>query len=186
MCLILKWNTNLSRICSCLWWCERGLRIEHILKKEKYFIEKKYRKIIKRRKQKPSIFYYSQENVSPSPKAYPAHPATYPACYAESTTPRIGDSGSRRLLVSVIRGVTVSNRTSEFSELSKMLNHACKGPIWQKVSRRFNVLSQIVYWKVWKKGYSNQSCRLPAINNARSQFCITNSSANSKPKSERL
>ncbi len=86
------------------------------------------------------------------------------------TTPRIGESGSRYLKKSV-----------DFLNL-KRLNHACKGPIWQKISHGCNVLSLLVYLKVWKKGYSTT----PWLTNAGSHFSITNISTISKPKSEQL
>ncbi len=69
-----------------------------------------------------------------------------------------------------------------FSEL-KQLNQPFKRSIWQKRSQGFNVLSPLIYLKVWKKLY------LQAILSAcqsGSHFSITNISANSKPKSEQL
>ncbi len=78
-------------------------------------------------------------------------------------TPRITDTESRQLPASVIQGVVNSahrwygeslfekNLFSVDFPNFKQLNHAFKGPIWQKIGQRSNLLSQLINPKVWKK-----------------------------------
>ena len=69
----------------------------------------------------------------------------------ESSTPRLGESGSRH-------GESGS-RYSNFLKFSidfpdfKRLNQPFKRSIWQKRSQGCNVLSPLIYLKVWKKLY---------------------------------
>ncbi len=90
------------------------------------------------------------------------------------TTPQIGESGSRRLSDSASRGDADSptrwvgestthrlgesgSRYSNFLKFSidfpdfKRLNHPFKRSIWQKRSQECNVISPLIYLKVWKK-----------------------------------
>jgi hypothetical protein len=77
----------------------------------------------------------------------------------ESPTPGITDMESRQLRVSLSRGVDRWYGKSPFKEIliwcrfSELLtvNHAFKGPIWQKISQGCNLLSQLNYLKVSKK-----------------------------------
>ncbi len=64
--------------------------------------------------------------------------------YGESTTPHIIESGSRRLRVSVIRGVAIQKKNwfSFDFQYSKWLKDAFKGSIWPKISQGCIVLSQ--------------------------------------------
>ncbi len=82
--------------------------------------------------------------------------------FAKPTTQRIEDSGVEESITPalMIRGVGDSVYLwygESLFELNfnralnlKRLNHAVKGPIWQKISRRCNVLSLLVYLKVWR------------------------------------
>ena len=77
----------------------------------------------------------------------------------ESSTPRLGESGSRH-------GESGS-RYSNFLKFSinfpdfKRLNQPFKRSNWQKRSQGCNVLSPLIYLKVWKNCVYKHSCRLP-------------------------
>jgi hypothetical protein len=66
------------------------------------------------------------------------------------STPRLGESGSRY--------DESGSRYSNFFKFCvdfnnfKRLDHALKGPIWQKISQGCNVLSLLIYLKGLKKG----------------------------------
>jgi hypothetical protein len=97
-------------------------------------------------------------------------------------TPRIVVTGNLRLCVLVIRGVTVDNLES-ITELLKGLTMPFKeqfGKTNQGMYCNVLVLSQIVYLTILEKGYSRQSCPLPAIADVGNRFSIPNISANSK------
>jgi hypothetical protein len=79
--------------------------------------------------------------------------------YGESWTPRIGDTGSRRLRVSLIRGVNIWERKISLAPFFRTLNSlttAFKWPIWQKISQGSNLLSQLI-----NRNGSNSSVRDP-------------------------
>ncbi len=69
----------------------------------------------------------------------------------ESLTTRLGESGSCYL---EFFKFIINLQTF------KQLNLLFQGPIWQKRSQGCNVLSLLIYLKVWKKG---KSCRLPDL-----------------------
>ncbi len=102
----------------------------------------------------------------------------------ESSTPWLGESGSRH-------GESGS-RYSNFLKFSidfpdfKRLNQPIKRSIWQKRSQRCDVLLPLIYLKVWKIFYLKAFLSTPRLCESGSRFLITNISANTKPKSERL
>ncbi len=57
------------------------------------------------------------------------------------------NSPLRWVVALVSRGVAIQNLQN-----FKQLNQPFKGPIWQKRSQECNVLSLLIYFKVWKKG----------------------------------
>ncbi len=66
----------------------------------------------------------------------------------------------------------------------KRLNQPFKRSVWLKRSQGCNVLSPLIYLKVWKKLYLQAILLTPRLGELGSGF--TNNSANSKPKLERL
>ncbi len=68
----------------------------------------------------------------------------------------------------------------------KRLNQPFKRSIWQKRSQGCNVLSPLIYLKVWKKLYLLAFLSTPGLGELGSRFSITNITVNSKLKSERL
>ncbi len=102
----------------------------------------------------------------------------------ELATPRLGESGSQHC--------ELGSRYSNFLKFSidfpnfKRLNQPFKRSIWQKRSQGCHVLSPLIYYKVWKKLHLLAFLSTPRLGKSGSRFSITNISANSNPKSERL
>jgi hypothetical protein len=126
----------------------------------------------------------------------------------ESPTPRLGESESRCLKMSekqsesLSRGVDDSptRRVGEspwwgYSKYFKFIidfpvfkrvNQAFKIQIWQKGRQGCYVLLPLTDLKVWKKLYPKAFLSTPRLGESGSRFSITNISANTKPKAERL
>ncbi len=110
----------------------------------------------------------------------------------ESLTPRLGESSTPRLGESGSRHGESGSRYSNFLKFSidfpdfKRLNQPFKRSIWQKRSLVCNVLSPLIYLKVWKKLYLQAFWLTPRLGESGRRFSITNISANTRPKSERL
>jgi hypothetical protein len=109
--------------------------------------------------------------------------------YGELPTPRIVESESRRLRVSPIWrvddsayhwvGESIGDTGSRYSKkkliwcrFSELLtvNHAFKGPIWQKISQGCNLVSQLNCLKVLKKLILHAILLTPRLTDAGSRF----------------
>ncbi len=93
----------------------------------------------------------------------------------QKTTPRLGESASRQVDDSPTRRVGES--LFKFFKIYfhfKGLNQPFKRSIWQKRSQGCNVLSPLIYLKVWKKLYLKAILSTPRLGESGSGFSITN------------
>jgi hypothetical protein len=105
----------------------------------------------------------------------------------DSPTWRVGDdSPTRRVGESPWWGYSKYFKFIIDFPVFKRVNQAFKIQIWQKGRQGCYVLLPLTDLKVWKKLYPKAFLSTPRLGESGSRFSITNISANTKPKAERL
>ena len=105
----------------------------------------------------------------------------------DSPTWRVGDdSPTRRVGESPWWGYSKYFKFIIDFPVFKRVNQAFKIQIWQKGRQGCYVLLPLTDLKVWKKLYLKAFLSTPRHGESGSRFSITNISANTKPKAERL